>query len=54
MTKTSPINQHGQYRKTIIDNKTVQGRVTIFGKAKTRTMDGHFLRDQMYGLIIFF
>ena len=26
MTKTSPINQHGQYRKTIIDNKTVQGR----------------------------
>ena len=29
-------------------------RVTISGKAKIGTMDGHFSRDQIYGLIIFF
>ena len=29
-------------------------RVTISGKAKIGTMDGHFSRDRIYGLIIFF
>ena len=29
-------------------------RVTISGKAKIGTMDGHFARDQIFGLIIFF
>ena len=29
-------------------------RVTISGKAKIGTMDGHFTRDQIYGHFIFF
>ena len=32
----------------------VRCRVTIFGKAKIGTMDGHFARDQIYGLFINF
>ena len=29
-------------------------RVTIFGKAKIGTMDGHFARGQIYGLFNYF
>ena len=32
----------------------VLARVTISGKAKIGTMDGHFSRDQINGVIIFF
>ena len=38
----------------MFDSYICLARVTISGKAKIGTMDGHFARDQIYGLIFFF